>query len=319
MKTIQKYLKAWPPEVTDEDRAAAKAASDRIDKVVAARNTTISIMLDKSTDTNHKLGLLLGLKEVLEEDIEDMDPGGELREFVDNSILAVKSGEYSIETPEGYSYRNNLNVKRLAEELAAEVVRTDEDPRAGRTGGSMSYGEGDDEDDETLKFKKSLAFDVQTKSYGLMDLRKSADGRLYLEGYASDDSWDRDGDRMHSSALRGMAETINRGGLNLFADHEHKLDSTLGVFTKAEVQGNKLWVQARLEDPENNPRVKSLLSKLDAGMRCGLSIGGDLDKHHFEDYNGRRSRVIDSVKLYEISAVMLPANANAVITGTKRF
>ena len=139
----------------------------------------------------------------------------------------------------------------------------------------------------------------------------------YLEGYASDMSLDRDGDRMSMNALKSMLKNIG-DGMNLFLDHEHNLSNTIGIIMKGEIRGDRLWVQARLEDPVVNPNVRSLLNKMETGVKVGLSIGGDMLKHHFEEDHGlnKRVRVIDDVALYEISAVGLPSNEGDFVYGS---
>lgn len=148
---------------------------------------------------------------------------------------------------------------------------------------------------------------------------KSADGRAYwLEGIASDTSVDRDGDRMSEALLHKWENLINTQHVNFHGDHKHGLFDTLGVFREAEVNDGKLFVRARLEDPEINPAVKQLLAKLDAGLNVGLSIGGDLTNStkEWDGATGQHVRTIKDATLYEISAVGIPANGNAVVLGS---
>ncbi len=142
---------------------------------------------------------------------------------------------------------------------------------------------------------------------------KAQDGKLYhyVDGYASDQSLDRDGDRMSSRAIGQMKNFIDEG-MNFYADHKHGLFDMLGVLTKAEERNGHLWVETRLEDPELNPQTKLFLHKLEIGEKIGLSIGGDLKKSHMDG----NVRVIDDVVLYEISAVGIPSNANAYLLGS---
>jgi len=160
-----------------------------------------------------------------------------------------------------------------------------------------------------------------TADTGRFDLVKASDG-YYISGYASDASIDRDGDRMSTRALESMKNAIN-GGMALFSDHMHGAFDTLGAFTPtAKIDSKGLWVEAKLENPETNPDVKSLLSKLEAGIPLGFSIGGDMDgsrtiKETDEEGKHRTVREISNVKLYEVSVVGLPSNANARILGVR--
>jgi hypothetical protein len=142
---------------------------------------------------------------------------------------------------------------------------------------------------------------------------KGEDGKQYhyVNGYASDQSLDRDGDRMSGRAIDQMKKHVDEG-MNFYADHKHGLFDMLGVLTKAENRNGHLWVEARMEDPELNNLTKLFLHKLDIGEKIGLSIGGDLRKSHMDG----PTRVIDDVVLYEISAVGIPSNANAYLLGS---
>jgi HK97 family phage prohead protease len=141
----------------------------------------------------------------------------------------------------------------------------------------------------------------------------------YVQGYASSDKIDRDGDRMGDSALKGMLDQIIGEPMTLFVDHDHTFTSGMGVITDGKIMENGLlWIEARLEDPEINPLTKLLLHKLEIGERIGLSIGGDLVSSHdeFDKMVNASIRVIDEVKLYEVSVVGLPANAESFLVGS---
>ena len=147
---------------------------------------------------------------------------------------------------------------------------------------------------------------------------KEEDGKKfhYLRGYASDTAVDRDGDRMSPQALKSMKSAIE-SGMNLFSNHEHGWKDTLGVISKAEERNGGLWMEVRLEDPIKNKDVDLLLHKLEIGEKMGLSIGGDMVGSHSEkSANGKSVRVIDDVKLYEVSVVGLPSNPNSYVLGS---
>lgn len=172
---------------------------------------------------------------------------------------------------------------------------------------------------DTLKITKSFGVSYE-RDTGRFDLNKAADG-FYISGYVSDGSLDRDGDRMSQNALK-MMESAMKGGMALFADHEHGAFDTLGHFTQAKLDGKGLWAEAKLENPETNQNVKSLISKLESGIPLGFSIGGDMDgskmvKETDETGKSRTVREISGVKLYEVSVVGLPSNPNARITNLR--
>ena len=120
---------------------------------------------------------------------------------------------------------------------------------------------------------------------------------------------------MSIGVLQSWAKQINTEGVNAFSDHKHGLFDTIGIWREAEVVNGSLIVRARLEDPSINPQVKQLISKIDTGMKVGLSIGGDLTGSHTERRGGKSIRVIDEAPLYEISTVGIPANENAEVLG----
>src|SRR5207249_10236186 len=94
----------------------------------------------------------------------------------------------------------------------------------------------------------------------------SNDGHHYISGISSDTSVDRDGDRFTYSALKQMEQAINEGA-PLFQNHNYDLSDTLGTPVRAELRVNQnnaeLWAEFRLEDPEMNPNVGSLIHKLE--------------------------------------------------------
>ncbi len=169
-------------------------------------------------------------------------------------------------------------------------------------------------EENQINWRKDFALDIEKRWEA-----KGQDGKKYwyVDGYASDVSIDRDGDRMSSKAIQIMKNSVE-GGMNLYTDHEHGLFDMLGVLCKAEDRNGRLWVETRLEDPELNPKTKLFLHKLDIGEKIGLSIGGDMKAHHYEEDKrlGKRVRVIDDVVLYEISAVGIPSNAGAYLLGS---
>jgi len=172
----------------------------------------------------------------------------------------------------------------------------------------------------TIKFKKSYGISY-FGDVGLCSITKASDGFSYISGIVSDTGVDRDNERFSPSALLQMKSAIDNG-MMLFANHDHNIENTLGVFTKSELlnNGNTLWAEARLEDASKNANVASLLNKLETGMTLGFSIGGDLlgeKKKEYDSKLGQQVGTINSLKLYEVSAVALPSNPRALITGVR--
>lgn len=138
----------------------------------------------------------------------------------------------------------------------------------------------------------------------------------YLNGVASTVSIDRDGERMSDKALADMQRDIMSLGVNLFGNHEHSWENTLGVIKEASNSNNQLNVKVRLDDPSTNPKIPMLLNKLKRGIKLGLSIGGKTtaEKWEYSKELGKKVKVIDGVKLYEVSVVGIPSNSDSFIS-----
>lgn len=137
-----------------------------------------------------------------------------------------------------------------------------------------------------------------------------------LTGIASANSVDRDDERMSDQALQMMVDDIKREGVNLFQDHSHKWDDTMGVIKDAQLDNGKVKVKIDLDDPVTNPKVPALLNKLKKGIKLGLSVGGNVTNFRWEyDKNlGKKIKVLDKVKLFEVSVVGIPSNADSYIS-----
>ena len=144
-----------------------------------------------------------------------------------------------------------------------------------------------------------------------LPLKKANDD--FLVGIASTLTIDRDSEKMSPNALNDMKNEIMANGVNLFGNHEHNWENTLGVIKDAKIENNQLKVKMFLDDASINPKVNMLLTKLKRGIKLGLSIGGAVTKER-QEYDkelNRKVKVIDGVKLYEISVVGIPSNADS--------
>jgi len=149
----------------------------------------------------------------------------------------------------------------------------------------------------------------------ILPLKKTIDSDE-LTGIASTISIDRDGERMSQGALQMMVEDIKKTGVNLFLDHDHSVKSTMGfVYDANMTSDNKVSVKIKLDDPITNQNVPAILNKLKRGIRLGLSVGGNVEstKDEYDKKLGRKVKVLDKVKIYEISVVGVPSNADAFL------
>jgi HK97 family phage prohead protease len=147
-------------------------------------------------------------------------------------------------------------------------------------------------------------------------LNKSVNKNVDLIGIASTTSVDRDEEVMSEKALNMMVDDIRREGVNLFENHNHEWSNTLGVIKQADLVDNKVKIGINLDDPVTNPKIPALLNKLKKGIKLGLSVGGTVTKDRWE-YDrelGKKIRVLDEVKIYEVSVVGIPSNSESFLT-----
>jgi HK97 family phage prohead protease len=147
-------------------------------------------------------------------------------------------------------------------------------------------------------------------------LQKDVSSNDMLIGVASTLSLDRDNEKMSEKALEEMENDIKTLGINLFGNHEHNWENTLGVIKEAQLNSDKLMVGIQLDDATTNPKVPMLLNKLARGIKLGLSVGGTVtkEKYEYDKEANKRVKVIDGVKLYEISVVGIPSNVESVLS-----
>lgn len=142
------------------------------------------------------------------------------------------------------------------------------------------------------------------------------DGLNALTGIASTTSVDRDSERMSANALKSMVSEIKSKGVNLFGNHEHNWENTLGAVNDASLVGDRVRVGIILDNPDTNPKIPMLINKLNAGIKLGLSVGGNVKdfKWEFDKLAGKKIKVLDDVQIYEISVVGIPSNAESFLT-----
>ena len=137
-----------------------------------------------------------------------------------------------------------------------------------------------------------------------------------LTGVASTLTIDRDDEKMSEKALNMMVDDIRRQGVNLFGNHEHNWENTLGVIKQAELSGSKVKIGITLDDANTNPKVPMMLNKLKRGIKLGLSVGGTVtkDRWEYDREKEKKVRVLDEVKIYEVSVVGIPSNTESFLT-----
>jgi HK97 family phage prohead protease len=155
---------------------------------------------------------------------------------------------------------------------------------------------------------------IMQKSFNFfIPLKKDALTSDSLTGIASTTVRDRDDERMSEKALRQMVEQINGlKGINLFGNHEHNWENTLGALKSATLidDNSKVQISIALDDPSTNPKIPMLLNKLKRGIVLGLSVGGNVTETKWE-YDAelrKKIKILDAVDIFEVSVVGIPSN-----------
>jgi HK97 family phage prohead protease len=126
---------------------------------------------------------------------------------------------------------------------------------------------------------------------------------------------DRDGDEFSLAGLESMLAGLKSGKIPLYLDHGFRESGArlygaldmLGAWIDGEIEGSTLYGTAFLE-PDNWPAME-LARKIEAGLPMGFSVGFGITKSRSKDNGGL---IFDEVSLWEVSAVGIPSNPDAV-------
>jgi len=126
---------------------------------------------------------------------------------------------------------------------------------------------------------------------------------------------DRDGDEFSPAGLESLLAALKSGKVPLYLDHGYKESGArlygaldmLGAWIDGEIEGEVLYGTAFLE-PENWMAYE-LARKIEAGLPMGFSVGFGVLKSRGKDNGGL---IFDEVSLWEVSAVGIPSNPDAV-------
>lgn len=136
-------------------------------------------------------------------------------------------------------------------------------------------------------------------------------GSLDIEGIASTNSKDLQGDVMLPSAIASMKKQILAMGKNLHGDHKPFLfDGLLGAVNKVyETEDDKLQIGATIL----SKYAQDVKEMLDIGVNLGFSVGGAAKDYKINKSNGLD---ISDVYLSEVSLTAIPANLETLGTVT---
>jgi len=140
--------------------------------------------------------------------------------------------------------------------------------------------------------------------------------RYKIPGTASTNSLDRDDEIVSSDCLKDMVRQILAKKMPIFGNHQHDWENMLGYSNEAEATKKSMDISILTEYEETNPKITSLIGKLDAKMPIGLSIGGKVLKSHeeFKKELNKKITVLDQVNLLETSVVGIGSNPDAFLS-----
>lgn len=136
---------------------------------------------------------------------------------------------------------------------------------------------------------------------------------FYFEGYASTfdnvDSYD-------DVVMRGaFVKTLQQNpNFKIFWQHDSQMPLGVPVYASEDSKG--LYIKVKLPKADSFVRDRVIPQ-----MKCGsidkMSIGYSTIKCSYKSSNGTQLRLLDEVKLWEVSLVSIPANDQATVTNFK--
>jgi HK97 family phage prohead protease len=132
----------------------------------------------------------------------------------------------------------------------------------------------------------------------------------YLRGTATNTQIDKEDERMSKAFVDKIKSTVQ--GLNVFAEHEHSIEKTVGYIDEVIDEGDSVVVDTALENENDNPLVKSILNKIKHGTKIGYSIGGRITKasKYFDEQLKKTITEIEDGEIYEVSLTAMPAGVD---------
>lgn len=152
------------------------------------------------------------------------------------------------------------------------------------------------------------------KTFPLEDFKATGDGAGSFSGRASTfGTIDSVGDTIHIGAYeKTIPDFLKRG----FIAWSHDWSNPIAMPIAAEERADGLHIEAKFHsDPQAQMYRTRVKERIDAGQFMGLSIGYQPVVWHMEE----DVRVLDEIKLYEVSLVTVPAEEHSGLTAVKGF
>jgi len=143
------------------------------------------------------------------------------------------------------------------------------------------------------------------KKYDLKKSKKASDseGTFIIEGYASTSDIDSQYSIITEKAIADGATSLQKYTTLLF---NHDMNRPIGKIQLAEARGNKLFVKCSISKSEADIR-----EKIQDGTLSKFSIMGEVLEGDDQTIDGQDLFVINSLRLFEVSLVSVPANVEA--------
>lgn len=152
---------------------------------------------------------------------------------------------------------------------------------------------------------------METKDIDISEFKADDDERGVLVGYASKfNVLDQQGDIVMPGAFAASLRK-KRGRFPFLFSHDPK--QPIGQITEAEEDRRGLKIRVKLA--LGVQRAQEVYTLMKEGILKGLSIGFRTVKEGVD--KTRKARLLEELDLWEVSAVVFPANVQATVTGVK--
>ncbi len=152
--------------------------------------------------------------------------------------------------------------------------------------------------------------EVEMKSHDF-EFKASDDETNVIEGYAATfgGSPDSYGDIIKQGAFK---KTLKENGDRVKFLWAHNWNEVIGRVIEAREDSKGLFIKVKVSDTQ---RGRDTMTLIKDGTIDRMSIGYRTIQYDYDNTTGVRT--LKEVRLFEVSAVPIPANENAVITGAK--
>lgn len=136
-----------------------------------------------------------------------------------------------------------------------------------------------------------------------------------MEGYASTfGNVDLQFDVVAKGAFKNTIGRVKKGEVPFLADHMASVRNVLGTLVDAQEDSKGLRIKVRFSEDAD---AQAIRQKMLGKHVNRMSIGYEPMQWRYETRGEQRVRVLEDVRLWEVSAVVFPANPEAVVQTVK--